>query len=128
MKLIDTVVLMGFLNPKDSLHGRAVAHLRRVHSDDEVFVPATSLFEADLVMKLRGYTDVERLTSWEALEGEIPTEKVVRCSASSIGQAAVLQEEGMDYFDSLICALAAETGSAVVTTDKEIGNTVETEW
>jgi predicted nucleic-acid-binding protein len=128
MKLVDTVAIIGFLNPKDKLHQRSLEHLRRISSDAEVFVPAASLIETDLVLKVRGYSDSERETSWRALESQVPTDKVVPNSASSIQGAVELQKRGMDYFDSLVASLAKETDSAVITTDKRIEDAVEIEW
>ena len=128
MKLVDTVAIIGFLNPKDRMHDRSVEHVRRVSSDDNVFVPTVSLVEADLVMKLRGYDGPERQTSWRALESEIPLDKVIPNSVASIYHAVELQEQGMDYFDSLVASLAKETSSTVITTDKRIAEAVETVW
>ncbi len=128
MKLVDTVAIVGFLNPRDRAHGRSVEHLKRVSAEEAVFVPTVALIETDLVMKLRGYGDSERQTSWRALEGQIPASKVIPSSASSIHHAVELQGRGMDYFDSLIASLAREMGSAVITTDRRIGDAVETEW
>jgi predicted nucleic acid-binding protein len=34
----------------------------------------------------------------------------------------------MDYFDSLIAALAEESGSQVITTDESIRGVVQAEW
>jgi predicted nucleic acid-binding protein len=128
MKLIDTVVIIGFLNKKDRLHMRSFEHLQRISSRDDVFVPVTSLIEADLLMKISGYSDSERHTSWGALESEIPNKKVLPNSTSSIQRALELQKKGIDYFDSLVASLARETGSAVITTDKRIGEIVDVEW
>lgn len=128
MKLIDTVVLVGFLNPEDKVHGRASEHVASVSAGNDVFVPASTLVETDLVMKIRGYTEAERRTSWSALESAIPVEKLISNSASSLRDAVSLQGNGMDYFDSLIASLARENGSTVVTTDKRIATTVESEW
>jgi len=128
MKLVDTVAIIGFLNQNDRLHARSAEHLRRVSAHEDVFVPAISLVEADLVMKLRGYTDSEREASWRALEGEVPAAKVVPNSASSIRYAAELQKNQVGYFDSLVASLAKETNSTVVTTDKKIGEFAEVEW
>ncbi len=128
MKLVDTVALIGFLNPKDGEHRRSVHHLERVGRDEDVFVPVTSLVEADLVMKVRGYTESERGTSWGALEGAIPAAKVVSNTPSSLRSAVELQRKGMDYFDSLIAALAEESGSQVITTDESIRGVVQAEW
>ncbi|MDG7008039.1 MAG: PIN domain-containing protein [Nitrososphaerota archaeon] len=128
MKLVDTVALIGYLNPRDREHRRSVHHMERVASDEEVFVPVTSLVEADLVMKVRGYSDSERETSWGALESAVPRAKVVSNTVSSVRAAVELQRTGMDYFDSLIAALAKEAGSRVITTDASIKDIVETEW
>ncbi|MGI0081537.1 MAG: type II toxin-antitoxin system VapC family toxin [Nitrososphaerales archaeon] len=128
MKLIDTVAIIGFLNPKDRLHARSAEHIRGVSTQDDFFVPVTSLVEADLLMRISGYTDSEREISWRAIESEIPTDKVVPNSASSIHQAVDLQKDGLDYFDSLVAALAKETGSTVITTDKRIGDIVQVVW
>ena len=128
MKLVDTVAIIGFLNPKDKGHSRSVEHLRRISTEGEVFVPAIALVEADLVMKLRGYDGPERQVSWRAIEGEVMANKVVPNSASSIYNAIELQGQGLDYFDSLVVSLALETRSSVITTDRRIAETVETEW
>jgi predicted nucleic-acid-binding protein len=128
MKLLDTVAVIGFLNPDDKLHKRASEHIRSVTSDSSLFVPAISLVETDLVMKIRGYTDSERETSWSALASVIPAKKLIANSASSINDAIGLQKGGMDYFDSLITSLAKEKDSVVITTDKRIAASVKSEW
>jgi len=128
-RLIDTVVLIGYLNPKDREHKRSKEHISDVISEDgETFVPNTSLIEADLVMKIRGYTYSEREVSWRTLESKVPTHRVLQNSVSSIYSALRYQEQGLDYFDSLIASLARETNSTVITTDKMIGTIVDTEW
>ncbi|MDG7012859.1 MAG: hypothetical protein JRN46_01365 [Nitrososphaerota archaeon] len=102
-------------------------HLDRARSDADYF-PATSLIEADQAMKVRGYTDSEREVSLEALEGAVPADKVIPNTASSVLSAVRLQGTGMDYFVSLIAALAEESGTRVITTDRSIGGAVETDW
>ena len=128
MRLVDTVALIGYLNPRDKEHRSSVGHLTKIASNEDVFVPNLALVEADLVMKIRGYSHSEREVSWRALESKIPRSKIIVHSVSSIYSAMRLQEQGMDYFDSLITSIALETNSIVVTTDKEIGKAVETEW
>ncbi len=128
MRLIDTVAIVGYLNPKDKTHKRSVEHISRVASDSDVFVPNTSVIEADLVMKIKEYTYPEREISWRALESKIPPTKILANSVLSIYSALRLQEEGMDYFDSLISSLARETNSVVITTDRAIKAVVKTEW
>jgi predicted nucleic acid-binding protein len=128
MRLLDTVAVIGCLNPKDRTHKRSTEHIAQVVSDDDVFVPMISLVEADLVMTIRGYEDSEREVSWRALESRIPGSKIIAHSVSSIYSAVELQRQGMDYFDSLISSIALETRSVVVTTDRSIGAVVQTEW
>ena len=128
MKLIDTVAIIGFLNPKDRLHGRSLEYVQRVSEDDNIFVPVSSLIEADLLLKISGYSDSERDVSWSAIESEIPNRKVLPNSTSSIRLALDLQTKGIDYFDSLVASMAKETSSTVITTDKRIGEIVDVEW
>ncbi len=128
MRLIDTVAIVGYLNPGDKRHKRSVEHIDRVASDGDVFVPDTSLIEADLVMKIKGYTYPDREISWRALESKIQSSKIVANTVLSIHSALRLQEDGMDYFDSLISSLARETNSVVITTDRAIKAVVKTEW
>ncbi len=122
------VAIIGYLNPKDKTHQRSAEHIEGVASNRDVFVPNTSLLEANLVMKIKGYTYPEREISWRALESKIPSAKIVVNSVLSIYSALRLQEDGMDYFDSLISSLARETDSVVITTDKAIKAVVKTEW
>jgi len=128
MKLLDTVALIGCLNPKDRTHKRSTEHIAQVVSHNDIFVPMISLVEADLVMKMRGYEDSERELSWRALENRIPRSKIIAHSVLSIYSAVELQRQGMDYFDSLISSIALETSSVVVTTDRAIEAVVQTEW
>ncbi len=128
MRLVDTVAVIGCLNPKDRTHKRSTEYIAQVVSHDDVFVPVISLVEADLVMKMRGYEDSERELSWRALESKIPKSKIIAQSVSSIYSAVELQRQGMDYFDSLISSIALETSSVVVTTDRAIEAVVQTEW
>jgi predicted nucleic-acid-binding protein len=128
MKLIDTVAIIGFLNPKDKVHKLSVEHIDKIASDDDTFVPMISLVEADLVMKIRRYNYSEREISWHALESRIPRVKIIPNSVTSIHSALELQRRGMDYFDSLVASLAEETSSIVITNDRAIGDVVRTEW
>jgi predicted nucleic-acid-binding protein len=128
MKLIDTVPLIGFLNPDEKVHRRASEHLASVSAQKDVLVPASTLLETDLVLKIRGYTEAERRTSWGALDSAIPAEKLISNNASSLRDTVILQKNGMDYFDSLIASVAKENDSTVVTTDKRIAAPVESEW
>src|SRR3990172_6882767 len=120
MRLLDTVVLIGSLNPQDPLHRRSADHLNRVTREPDVLVPAVSILEADLIMKIRGYTYDERRSTWQALDHKIPADKLLSNQISTIPAALPLQENGMDYFASLIPSLALRHNATVVTTDRVI--------
>jgi len=128
MWLLDTVVLIGALCTGSRHHAESVKHLDRLRETDEIGVPVVVLLEADLVMKTRGYSAEERRLTWRALEGWISADKVVSNTASSMQGAVVLQERGLDYFDSLIASLAIEAGATVVTTDRALSGVVSTMW
>ncbi len=127
-KLIDTVVIVGSLNPASKIHGKCLLQLNKINSDDDIFVPSVALLETDLVMKGRGYSYKERKTSWRALRHKIQSSKIVPNSVPSIYVATSLQEKGLDYFDSLITSLALERRAEVITTDRAIAKVVKTAW
>jgi hypothetical protein len=81
-----------------------------------------------LLLKISGYTNDERETSWQSLEAEIPQEKIVSNDAPSFLHAMLLEKEGMYYFDSLITCLALQKRAVVSTTDRRIGEIIEMEW
>jgi len=128
MKLLDTIVIIGSLNPVDRFHSDCITHLKSIRSKNDVFVPFVTVLEADLVMKTRGYSYEERRISWRALEHEIPASKLLSNSVSSVLESLSLQESGMDYFDSLVASLALEKKAVVVTNDRQIAKVVKTEW
>jgi predicted nucleic acid-binding protein len=127
-RFIDTIVLVGTINPKDESHSVAQAHMQSISSDPETFLPFSSALEFDLVLKARGYTDDERANALEWLVSSVPPGKVACNSLSSLTEAARLQKDGMSYFDSLIAALALGSDGVVVTKDREISGVVKTEW
>lgn len=128
MRLADTVVLVGALNPKDGLHQDALLHLKSITTDPETFLPISAALEFDLVLKGRGYTNSEREVTLDWLVSSVPSEKLACNTLPSLSQATILQEKGMGYFDSVITALALSSRGTVITTDKEISKAVETDW
>ncbi|MBI3859259.1 MAG: PIN domain-containing protein [Thaumarchaeota archaeon] len=125
---MDTLVLVGALNPKDGLHKEALRHLESLSGDSETFLPVSCAFEFDLVLKGRSYTLKERENALEWLSYSVPDDKLSCNSLPSLRAAIRLQEKGMGYFDSMIASLALESGAVVVTKDREISEVVRTEW
>lgn len=128
MRVLDTIVIVGALNVRDSHHRKASKYLDMLAMDNDVFMPLSTLIEFDLLMKARDYTDDERRSSWIELAPKISSQKIIGQTASTFVRASELQNEGMGYFDSLITALAQEFNSSVITDDKDIAIHVETEW
>ncbi len=128
MRLLDTIVIVGALTVKDKHHKKASKYFSVLPMDNDLFIPLSTLFEFDLLMKARDYSDEERRTTWIELATKISPQKLLSQNASTFVRAAELQKEGMGYFDSLITALAQELNSSVITDDKAIARHVQTEW
>ncbi len=92
MKLLDTVVIVGALNPDDKRYKRATAYLDALTEDATSFIPLSTLIEFDLLMKARKYADAERRTTWLEISPRIPFRKILshvykfRCGQSNVLQ------------------------------------------
>ena len=53
------MVFVGALNPDERHHKTAVAHLKSLRSDQDVYVPTSTLTELDIAMRNNGYTRSE---------------------------------------------------------------------
>jgi predicted nucleic acid-binding protein len=127
MKLLDTMVFVSALNPRDSHHKAAMSHLRSIRSNRDVFVPTSTLTELDLVLRNNGYTRNEMFETWQALSPLIGG-KVMATTPTAHQNSAMLRLGGMTYFDSLIVALAQERRAVVISKDPEVTKRVDTEW
>ena len=128
MKLIDTMVLIVSINPKDKRNPKAMNHLDAVTQDADTFVPAPVLIEFELELMSHGFNDDQRRTVLEDLSAVIPTTKVLPQSVISMLYALTLYRSGMTYFDSLIAGMAQESDATVITADKAVTKVVKTEW
>jgi predicted nucleic-acid-binding protein len=128
MKLIDTMVLIVSINPKDKRNPKAMNHLDAVTQDAETFVPAPVLIEFELELMSHGFNEDQRRTVLEDLSAVIPTTKVLPQSVISMLHALTLYRSGMTYFDSLIAGMAQESDATVITADKAVAKVVKTEW
>ncbi len=128
MKLIDTMVLIVSINPKDKRNPKAMNHLDAVIREAETFVPAPVLIEFELELMSHGFNEDQRRTVLEDLSAVIPTAKVLPQSVISMLYALTLYRSGMTYFDSLIAGMAQESDAIVITADKAVAKVVKTEW
>jgi len=127
MKLLDTVVFVSALNPDERHHKTAITHLKSLRTDQDVFVPTSTLTEFDIALRNNGYTRSEIFETWQALAPMIGR-KLTPTTPTAHQMAAMLRLGGMQYFDSLITALAQEMKAIVITRDPEIVKRVETKW
>jgi len=51
MRIIDTVVLIGYINPLDSRNTKATEYMSELLQEDDLLVPSASLMELDLELK-----------------------------------------------------------------------------
>lgn len=127
MLLLDTMVLIASLDPMHPLHNRAIHHLKRVGSDDDVQVPSAAILELDLELKSHGFTLDERREAATSLLGYVPEENVLPITLETIVQAMDLEKIG-GYFDALIGSTAKLLGASVASKDKafaEMGLKIE---
>ena len=127
MKLLDTVVFVNALNPEDRHHKTATAHLKSLRSSQDVYVPTSTLTELDITLRSNDYTRSEIFETWQALAPLIGG-KLIATTPTAHQAAAMLRLGGMQYFDSLVTALAQERRAIVITRDPEIAKRVETQW
>jgi predicted nucleic acid-binding protein len=127
LKLLDTIVLVGAMNPTDRHHRTAMMYLKELRTSEPTRVPTSTLIEFDLVMRNRGYTEEEISDTWRALS-PLVGDSYVAMTPSSHLTATSFRAKGVTYFDSLITALAAESNAVVVTRDDAISKHVNTEW
>jgi len=127
MKFLDTVVFVSALNPDERYHRTAIAHLKSLRTDQDVYVPTSTLTELDITLRINGYTRSEIFETWQALAPMIGR-KLTATTPTAHQMASMLRLGGMQYFDSLITALAQERKAVVITRDPEITKRLETEW
>jgi predicted nucleic acid-binding protein len=127
MLVLDTMVLIGSLDPESPLHKRAIHHLRRAR-DEDVYVPSAAVLEMDLELKTHGFSREERREASASLLGYVGEEKVLPLTFEVLGEAVGL-EQISGYFDALIGSTARAKKAKVVSRDRaflEMG--LETEW
>ncbi len=120
MPIIDTAVLFAAADDTDRFHRGAISTLRKLGG--KALLGGSALIEFDVVLKSRGLTPEARREEMTLLMLEFPsTVASVHCPGpQTIYLAALYEEEfGLDYFDSMIAAEAAEHDSSVVTPDRD---------
>ena len=121
MKIIDTAVLIAYINRLDPLCERATRHIMNVSRSTDVLVPSASLIELDLELKTHSFDDEQRQAVYSKLLRLIPSEGVIPVTLAVLKRAAELAPKAKwrgAYFDTLIVATGLEYGAeAAITTD-----------
>lgn len=119
MPVLDTIVLFGAMDPRDSTHAESLRHLRLLEHPD-YYLAGFSLLEYDIVLKSRGFSPSERMTYHAVLSNDYPTlaTKTRYLSPEIMYMTAKLEQEGgIDYFDAGIAAEAKMFDGRVVSKD-----------
>ncbi len=119
MPILDTVVLFAAADPLDRFHKDGVRQLGRVGG--KLLVGTFALMEFDVVLKSRGLSAAERMKEMALLMKDYPgvASSVHPISPSTLYLAALDEQEfGLDYFDSLMAAEAAEHDGEMVSSDR----------
>jgi len=120
LPVLDTVVLFGTADPKDSAHERSKRFLARLEEPD-YYLAGFAMLEFDIVMKSRGFSHGQRMLQHALLAKDYPasTVKVRPLSPTILYLAARIEgEEGTDYFDAGVAAEAKSLDGMIVSTDR----------
>jgi len=119
MPILDTVVLFAAADPLDKFHRDGVAQLRKAGGGTQI--GTSVLMEFDIVLKSKGLSAGDRMHEMALLMNDYPNaaSSVHKISSSTLYLAALHEREfGLDYFDALIAAEAAEQDGEVVSSDR----------
>ena len=121
MRIIDTVVLIAFVDQNDPRHEKAGKYILDISAESDVFVPSATLLEFDLELKTHGVSDADRERVHSRLGRLIPQNRVLPSTPAVLGRAAQLARKARwrgAYFDTMIVATGLESGAvSALTTD-----------
>lgn len=131
-KMLDTVALVAFVDPKHPLHTTAKKHVESLTTEPEVFLPSTVLLELDLVLKGTEFKPHQRKEIFELLRKVIPENKILPLTMEVMKKAIDLDSKARwtsHYFDAIIAAYAANHSATILTSDRMIPTLgVPVEW
>jgi predicted nucleic acid-binding protein len=122
MRIIDTVVLLAYLDKEDPRHEKAVEYVFDIELKPDIFVPSATLLELDLELKAHRVPYETRDTTHSRLARLIPQARVTPLTPSMLDRATKLSRLATwrsSYFDTLIAATGLELGAeSAITTDR----------
>ncbi len=123
MQILDTVVLLAYLDKKDLRHGKANEYVFDIGLRQDLFVPSVTLLELDLELKAHGVRDETRVVLHSKLVRLIPQNRILPLTPAVLKRSAELSRLVTwrdSYFDTLIVATGLEFGAdSAITTDRK---------
>ena len=123
MQIIDTVVLLAYLDEKDPRSQRATEYVFDIGLRRDVFVPSATMHELDLEIKAHKVRYGERTYTYARLARLLPQDRILPSTPSALRRASELSRVATrrsPYFDTLIAATGLEFGAdSVITTDRK---------
>jgi len=119
MKLLDTMTVIASLDPNHKHYRKAVIHLQRLRSHDDVFIPCVVIHECEIVLRKRfSLAKVEQIL--RNLNLILPKNKIVPVDAETHAIATQWKLIGQSYggyTDTLIASLAYQNKANVISYD-----------
>jgi predicted nucleic-acid-binding protein len=122
VRIIDTVVLVAYLDEKDPRSQKATEYVLDIELKPDIFVPSATLLEFDLELKTHGMPVEAREALHSKLARVIPKARVLPLVPAVLARATALSRDAAwrdSYFDTLIAATGLEFGAdGAITTDR----------
>ncbi|MHA1973458.1 MAG: type II toxin-antitoxin system VapC family toxin [Candidatus Hodarchaeales archaeon] len=117
MPFIETDMLFGFLNSKDSHHEVATEILMKLGSDLKLSLPSSVLLEMELIYKSEGREEdlIAHMSNLLSIEGL----NITALTPETILLAISLQKEyGLSFFDSHHVSSSLQGDGIIISTDQ----------
>lgn len=123
MQIVDTIVLLAYLDRNDPRHAKAVEYVFDLGLRADLFIPSATMHELDLEIKAHRVRYGERTYTYSRLARLLPQDKILPSTPSALLRASQLSKVATwrsPYFDTLIAATGLEYGAdSVITTDRK---------
>jgi predicted nucleic-acid-binding protein len=123
LQIVDTVVLLAFLDKDDPRFEKANAHVLGISTKQDIFVPSATMLELDLELKTHGIDDEARVDIHSRLARLIPQSRILPLTPGVLSRTAELSKVARwrgSYFDTMIAATGLEFGAdSAITTDRK---------
>ncbi len=123
MRILDTVVLIAYLDEKDPRNQKATEYILDIELKPDISIPSATLLEFDMELKTHGVLDEARAALHSKLARVIPRTRVLPLLPAVLARATALSKSATwrdSYFDTIIAATGLEFGAdSAVTTDRK---------